>query len=97
MNWKQAAQEIEWSIRPFINGLYRDSTSTKTFDNINPATDQVLCQIAEGSAEDIDQAVKVARQRFEEGCWSGLTPGARKAILVRFADLIVEYQNSIAL
>ncbi len=97
MNWKKAAQEVEWAIKPFIDGAYRDSTSTNIFDNINPATDEVLCQIAEGSAEDIDQAVKVARQRFDEGSWSGLTPGARKAILMRFADLIVEHQNSIAL
>ena len=97
MNWKKSAQAVEWDIRPFIDGVYSDSTSKNTFDNINPATDQVLCQVAEGSAEDIDQAVKVARQRFEEGCWSELTPGARKAILVRFSDLIVEHQDSIAL
>ncbi len=97
MNWKQAAQEVTWAIKPFIDGAYRNSTSIDTFDNMNPATDQVLCQIAEGSAEDIDQAVEIARQRFEEGCWSGLTPSARKAILVRFADLIVEQKNSIAL
>ena len=97
MNWKYAEQDVKWEIKPFIDGAYRNSTSTNTFDNINPATDDVLCQIAEGSAEDIDQAVQVARQRFDEGCWSGLTPSARKIILVRFADLIVEYKNSIAL
>lgn len=97
MNWKKTAKELEWAISPFIDGDYRGSTSTNTFDNVNPATDQLLCQIAEGSAEDIDHAVDIARQRFEGGCWSSLTPSARKTILLRFAELIVEHQNCIAL
>ena len=97
MNWTQAAADVCWSIKPFIDGSYRDSTSTSTFDDINPATGEILCQIAEGSAEDIDQAVKNARQRFDEGSWSGLTPSVRKLILLRFAELIVDHQNSIAL
>lgn len=97
MDWNTAAQEMQWAIKPFTNGAYSDSASKKSFDNINPATDKVLCQVAEGSAEDIDRAVRVARARFGEGCWSGLTPGARKAILLHFADLIVEKKNRIAL
>lgn len=93
MNWNTAAREVRWAIKPFINGSYKDSASNKSFDNINPATDEVLCQIPEGSAEDVDQAVQVARKRFDDGCWSGLTPGARKAILLRFADLIIEQKK----
>ena len=97
MNWTKAAKKVTWAIRPFIDGAYLHSTSNNTFENINPATDEVLCEIAEGSFEDINQAVKVARDRFEEGCWSGLTPSARKAVLLRFAELIIVNKNNIAL
>ena len=61
MNWKQAAANVRWNIRPFINGKYHGSSSTDHFDNVNPATETVLCQVPIGSAADIDQAVSAAR------------------------------------
>ena len=97
MNWAEKAQEITWRIKPFINGSYRDSISSKSFDNVDPATGKVLCQVAEGGEKDIEQAVKVAHQCFNEGCWSGLAPDARKAILKNFADLIDKDKNYLAL
>ena len=46
------------------------AVSGKTFDTINPATDEVICQVAEGDKADIDLAVKAARKAFEDGPWS---------------------------
>ena len=97
MNFAKTSTKLIWSVKPFIDGVYVDSTSTTLFDNTNPATNEVLCTLSQGSSEDINRAVQVARQRFEEGSWSGLTPAARKATLLRFAALIIEHKKSIAL
>ena len=96
-NWKQAAAAVRWNIQPFISGRYRPSSSTERFDNINPATETALCQVSAGSAADIDEAVHVARQSFEDGRWSELPPVKRAEILNKLADLIVEHKNEIAL
>src|SRR3984957_11772907 len=53
-----------------INGKWVDSASGKTFASYNPATGEVLANVAEGDREDIDRAVKAARAAFETGKWS---------------------------
>ena len=53
-----------------INGKWVEAASGKTFPTYNPATGEVLAQIAEGDREDIDRAVKAARTAFETGRWS---------------------------
>jgi acyl-CoA reductase-like NAD-dependent aldehyde dehydrogenase len=97
MNWKQSAAAIRWNIQPFINGRYRPSASKETLDNINPASETVLCQIPAGHASDVDEAVRVARQSFEDGRWSELPPLKRAECLNTFANLIVKHKNEIAL
>ena len=54
----------------FIGGQWIPAVSGKTFDTINPATEEVIAQVAEGDAADIDLAVKAARKAFEHGPWS---------------------------
>lgn len=97
MNWKQAAVAVPWKLQPFIDGCYRASSATVTFDNINPADETALCQVAVGTQEDVDEAVRVARRRFEDGCWSGLPPGRRIEVLLKLADRIVEHKAELAL
>ncbi len=48
-----------------IDGKWRDSVSGKTFATINPATEEVIAEVAEGNAADIDLAVKAARKAFD--------------------------------
>jgi 4-(gamma-glutamylamino)butanal dehydrogenase len=83
--------------RAYIDGAFVDAASGETFDNLNPATGQVLNKVAACSAEDIDKAVAAARRSFESGVWSQMAPAERKAILLRFADLIEEHSDEIAL
>src|SRR6202040_370217 len=97
VSWKESAGAVSWNVQPFINGRYRPSSSTDLFDNINPATEAILCQIPVGDAADIDEAVHVARQRFDEGCWSELPPVRRAEILQKLADLMVEHKTDLAL
>lgn len=97
MDWRESAGGVRWNIRPFIDGQYRPSMSAEFFDNINPATERSLCQIPVGASDDIDQAVRTARRRLEDGCWSELPPVRRADVLVKWADLIVEHRVHLAL
>ncbi len=97
MNWHQQAQQQRWDIRPFIHGSYDHSQAGASFENTNPATDQVLCTVPEGHSDDIDKAIASARTAFNTGSWSALPAGNRKAVLLRFADLIADHQQTLAL
>ncbi len=97
MAWRELASAVTWKIHPFINGRFRPSRSTELFDNINPATEQVLCRFPVGDGSDVDEAVRVARQRFEDGCWSSVPPEQRASTLTRLADLIASHKAQLAL
>jgi aldehyde dehydrogenase (NAD+) len=56
--------------RLLINGKLRDAADGKTFDNINPATEEVLGVVADASAADMDEAIAGAREAFDTTKWS---------------------------
>jgi phenylacetaldehyde dehydrogenase len=74
--------------RLLIDGEWLDSASGKTFPTYNPATGEVLADVAEGDKEDIDRAVRAARRAFESGPWPALTPSERGKLLWKLADLL---------
>ena len=71
-----------------INGKWCDAQSGKTFATVNPATEEVIAQIAEGDAADIDAAVQAARRAFEFGPWSKMDARDRGKLIYKLADLI---------
>ncbi len=79
-----------------INGKWVDSASGKTFPTFNPATGEVLSEIAEGDREDIDRAVKAARAAFETGAWSKMTASERGRAVWRLGDLIEKNLEELA-
>ncbi|KAL8120146.1 aldehyde dehydrogenase family 2 member C4-like [Apium graveolens] len=80
----------------FINGNFVDSVSGKTFETIDPRTEEVITRIAEGDKEDIDLAVKAAREAFDHGPWPRLPACERGRIMMKFADLIEENVEELA-
>jgi len=71
-----------------IDGQWVDAASGKTFATYNPATGEILSQVAEGDQADIDRAVKAARKAFESGPWRDLLPSKRGSLLWKLADLL---------
>ena len=71
--------------RMLIGGQWVEALSGRTFDTVNPATGQVIAQLAEGGEEDIDRAVAAARAAFE-GPWSKFKPFDRQALMLAIAD-----------
>lgn len=67
--------------RLLINGELRDAEGAKTFDNINPATEEVLGQAADCSMADADEAVAAARRAFDETDWSTNHAFRKKCLL----------------
>jgi phenylacetaldehyde dehydrogenase len=79
----------------FINGQWVDAAAGETFETLDPATGEVLAEVARGEAEDIDRAVLAARAAFE-GPWSRLNPSERGRIIHRIGDLIEQNADELA-
>ena len=95
--WKKLAGKISFRNKAFINGKFVEAKSGKTFNSINPATDEVLTSVSECGQEDVDFAVEIARKSFQKGSWSKMPPAERKVILLKLADLIRENLEEFAL
>ncbi|WP_025950120.1 2-hydroxymuconic semialdehyde dehydrogenase [Geobacillus thermocatenulatus] len=79
----------------FINGRFLPSQSGKMFQNINPATGEVIGTVCEGGKEEIDLAVAAAKRALS-GPWKRMTTGERIAVLRRIGDLILERKEELA-
>ncbi len=79
-----------------IDGQWRDSLSGKKFETINPATEEIITEVAEGDAADVDLAVKAARRAFDEGPWGRMDARDRGRCMAKLADLIEANLHSLA-
>ena len=80
----------------FINGKWVEAASGKTFPVYNPATGEVMAQVAEGDREDIDRAVKAARKAFESGPWPEMSASDRGRLIWQLGDLIEQHLEEFA-
>jgi len=96
-DWQSLAAELEIESRAFINGQYRDALAGEIRATMNPGNGQKLADVANCGIEDADHAVAVARAAFESGVWAGMAPADRKMVLVRWAELIEDHADEIAL
>ena len=69
------------TLQSYIGGRYVASTSGETFDDINPATGELVCRVEQAGAAEIEKAVTAAQAGFAE--WSALTGAERGRILHR--------------
>ncbi|KAK8969939.1 Aldehyde dehydrogenase family 2 member C4 [Platanthera guangdongensis] len=81
----------------FINGSFVDSVSGKTFETRDPRTAEVIAVVAEGDNQDIDLAVKAAREAFDYGKWPRKPGFERGRIMMKFADLIDQHREELAI
>ncbi|KAF0864381.1 aldehyde dehydrogenase [Pseudomonas sp. LD120] len=96
-DWEQHFHSLSLEGRAFIDGQYCAAASGATFECLSPVDGRFLANVASTDQADADRAVAVARQAFNRGVWSGKAPAERKRILIRFADLILEHQEELAL
>lgn len=94
--WQKKAKALKLETKAFINGKFVDAISGKKFKTINPATEEVIAEVAECDKEDIDAAVKAARKAFQSGVWSKMLPADRKAVMLKWADLMEKHHEDFA-
>ena len=96
-DWHQRARSLVIEGRAFIDGRYVHAASGLTFDRASPIDGRVVAQVASTDVADVDLAVAAARRSFESGAWSRQPPRERKRVLLRFAELILEHRDELAL
>jgi aldehyde dehydrogenase (NAD+) len=79
----------------FIDGAFVDAADGSTFATVNPATEEVLSNVAEAGQSDVDRAVAAARQAFDR-TWGPMSGRDRAKYLFRIARLIQERSRELA-
>ena len=83
--------------RLFIDGSWSEASDGGTWEQGNPATNEVVTTFAVGSAADVDRAVRAARRAFDEGPWPTMHARDRKAIMQRLVSLIDQHGEELNL
>ncbi len=94
--YKAIAAGLKLPTRAFINGEFVDAIDGATMQSINPATGEVLADIAACKTADVDLAVANGKAVFERGDWSQLHPSERKTAIAKLASLIEENALELA-
>ncbi len=96
-DWRSLADGLDIESRAFTNGRYKDALAGETRETVSPGDGRKLADVANCGVEDADQAVKDARAAFDSGVWASMAPADRKMVLVRWAELIEQHADEIAL
>ncbi|MGK9418333.1 aldehyde dehydrogenase family protein [Pseudomonas cedrina] len=78
----------------YINGRWTCPAVPASLPVVNPATEEVVAQVARGSAEDVDRAVAAARAAFPE--WSARSVESRAHVIGKIHELILERKEALA-
>ncbi|AZV41081.1 betaine-aldehyde dehydrogenase [Peribacillus asahii] len=79
-----------------INGEWVEAASGQTFETLDPSNGKVLAVVSEAGPEDVDRAVKAARQAFENGPWRKMSASERGRLIYKLADLMEAHQEELA-
>jgi aldehyde dehydrogenase (NAD+) len=93
----EAVEELTAKLQTklYIDGKFVNAASGKTFPTYNPATGEVIAQVAEADAADVDVAAKAARRAFEQ-VWKYTDGSARRDMMLRLADLVEQHKEELA-
>ncbi|CAH1043113.1 aldehyde dehydrogenase [Halomonas sp. TD01] len=96
-DWQSKAASLSFETRAFINGEFVAAADGSTLTSINPATGDVIAEVASCDTPDAERATQAARATFESGVWSRCHPSKRKRVLLRLAELVETHRNELAL
>jgi len=94
--YRSIAAGLRMPSQAFIDGAFRPAASGAVFENVNPATGQILGTVAHCGPADVDAALTAARRVFEAGTWSRAAPEARKEVLLKLAELVRAHKEELA-
>ncbi|XP_011146430.1 cytosolic 10-formyltetrahydrofolate dehydrogenase isoform X2 [Harpegnathos saltator] len=79
----------------FIDGEFVNGHG-KPIDTINPNDESVICSVESGNSEDVDRAVRAAKEAFENGEWGKISARERGTLLFKLADLMEQHKEELA-
>jgi aldehyde dehydrogenase (NAD+) len=82
--------------RLLIGGERLEAADGRTFDTLDPSTGRVIAPVAYAGAEDVDRAVRAAREAFDDGRWSGIAAAERTSAMLALADAIDAHADELA-
>jgi 4-(gamma-glutamylamino)butanal dehydrogenase len=93
-DWRSLAASVEYPSDLLIDGRWEPGASRHAV--VSPIDGQVVADVAFADAADVDRAVAAARASFEDRRWAGMSPMDRKDVLVRWAHLVNEHAEQLA-
>src|SRR6185437_3753706 len=96
-DWQQLAVITRPEGRAFINGQRVGALNGRVFDDVSPIDGRVVAEVARCGSADVDAAVTAARAAFNAGTWRHTDPATRKRTLQRFAQLIRDDIDRLAI
>ncbi len=82
--------------RMLIGGEWVNAASGKTFETVNPATEELIARVPDADEADVNRAVAAARQAFDSGPWRKISGSERGRLMTRLADLIEAHKDELA-
>jgi acyl-CoA reductase-like NAD-dependent aldehyde dehydrogenase len=96
-DWEQLAATVRHEGRAFIGGRLVAPLAGRAFEDVSPIDGRVVTEVARCDSTDVDAAVQAARAAFDAGSWRRTDPKTRKHVLHRFAQLIRDDTDRLAL
>jgi betaine-aldehyde dehydrogenase len=90
---------VQTEVKPyqmFINGEWVASQSGKTFPVYDPSTEEVIAQVPDSNADDVNRAVAAAKAAFEDSPWASTTAQERGRVLFRLAEKVRQNLPALA-
>jgi gamma-glutamyl-gamma-aminobutyraldehyde dehydrogenase len=95
--WQAKASGLSWPTKLVLGGALVDAQDGASFEHRGPREGGILANVPAGSTADLDRAISAARSAFDDGPWPQYPPRVRKELMLRWADLIEEHRDELAL
>ncbi|WP_163649904.1 aldehyde dehydrogenase [Modicisalibacter sp. 'Wilcox'] len=96
-DWQRLAGELTFETRAWLGDAFVEAAGGERFATVNPATGEMLAEVAACDAPEAEAAVRHALAAVERGDWARAAPAERKRILLRLAELMEAHKNELAL
>jgi aldehyde dehydrogenase (NAD+) len=79
----------------YVGGSWVDASGDESVPVVNPATEEVIAEVPQGTVADADAAIGAARTAFDEGPWPRMSPRERSDVLVRFVETVAARRDDL--
>ncbi len=96
-SYQEQMDQLSFEGRCFINGRFVETESEATYQNFSPINGEVINEVSSGKGQDINYAVRCARETFEKGVWKNTSPKHKMKVLRKWGQIIEQNKEELAL